>query len=235
MAASKHQLAASADPFGLSLMLGIAYAASIGGIGTLVGTPPNVVFAGFVRKSFPDVPEISFLRWMLVEVPLATVFLGIVWFYLCRGMGEYLGRWTGEEADRQTREAKTAEVIKNHLRDLGPMAKPEWAVLAVFTLTALLWIFRAPLSLGFVTIPGWSGLFAQPKWLHDATVAMFMGLWLFLIPINYRRGEYVLDWKTAQSRIPWGIILLFGGGFALADGFQATGLAVWIRPPAPSC
>jgi sodium-dependent dicarboxylate transporter 2/3/5 len=215
-------------PLGLSLMLAIAYSASIGGIGTLVGSPPNIVFAGFVRKAFPNAPEISFLKWMMVGFPLVVVFLLIAWVYLSNGLVKYLGTRIGEAHERKAREAKTAELIDSQIKSLGPMSKAERWVLIVFATTAFLWIFRQPLELGGITVPGWSHLFAAPDLFHDATVAMFMGLLLFLIPIDYRRGEYILNWKTAEERLPWGVLLLFGGGFALASGFQETGLAGWI-------
>jgi sodium-dependent dicarboxylate transporter 2/3/5 len=112
-------------------------------------------------------------------------------------------------------------IIQRELDDLGSMNRAEKIVAAVFCLTAFLWIFRKPIALGEFVIPGWSGLFGHPKFLHDSTVAMAMGILLMLIPvngvkglvINGKREWFALDWHTVQSKIPWGILLLFGGEF----------------------
>jgi len=128
------------------------------------------------------------------------------------------------------------DLIEEELKALGPMHRAERFVAIIFLLTALLWIFRQPIVLGSVTIPGWSDLFPWGKHIHDATVAMFMGLVLMLVPLGYPHGmeregkkEYfALDWKTVSEKLPWGILLLFGGGFALAAGFKSTGLDQWI-------
>lgn len=217
------------ESLGLVLMLGLAYAASIGGVGTLIGTPPNIVFAGFYKKLFPEFIEISFFQWMVFAVPLVVLFLPIVWVYLCR--------FVSPIPLKQIRFGDNEPgVIQNELKALGRMNRAEKIIAVVFVSTALLWIFRKPIALGSFAIPGWSGLFARPELIHDATVAMAMGLLLFLLPVNYNKGmvlqgkrEYfVLDWGTVQGKVPWGILLLFGGGFALAAGFNKTGLDQWI-------
>ena len=214
---------------GLVLMLGLAYSSSIGGVGTLIGTAPNIVFAGFYKNLYPDNAEITFFQWMLLAVPVVCIFLPIVWLYLCRFVSPIPMKQIqfGENEP---------EIIENELKALGKMNRPEKMIAVVFVSTALLWIFRKPIVLGSFAIPGWSGLFARPELLHDATVAMAMGLLLMLLPLNSGRGmeldgkrEYfVLDWETVQRKIPWGILLLFGGGFALASGFAKTGLDQWI-------
>ncbi len=215
--------------FGLVLMLGLAYSASIGGIGTLIGTPPNIVFAGFYKNSFPDQPDITFLQWMVVALPIVIIFLPLVWLYLCR--------WVTRVPIRDIEVGAGAEgLIDDQLKALGPMQRAEKFVALVFLTTALLWIFRKPIDLGSVIIPGWSSLFPWGGHIHDATVAMFMGLLLMLVPLGLPRGmerdgtlEYfALDWKTVVDKLPWGILLLFGGGFALAAGFKSTGLDIWI-------
>ena len=208
------------NKFGIAMMLAIAYAANIGGIGTLVGTPPNIVFAGFVKRLFPAAPEITFLKWMMVGVPLVIVFIAVAWFYLSRRVDAETKGTAGGTSVR--------EIIEDHLRSLGPMTKGERIVLLVFVTTALLWIFRSPIPIPYLTIPGWSSLFESPKLLHDATVAMGMGLLLFFLPLDFKRREFILNWDLAHERVPWGVLLLFGGGFALAAGFQQTGLTKWI-------
>ncbi len=215
--------------FGLALMLGLAYSASIGGVGTLIGTPPNIVFAGFYKNLFPDNPDITFLQWMVVALPIVIIFLPLVWVYLCR--------WVSRVPIRDIEVHDSAkEIIDEELQALGPMQRAEKFVAVIFLMTALLWIFRKPIALGSVAIPGWSSLFSWGDYIHDSTVAMFMGLVLMLVPVGFPRGmerdgklEYfALDWKTVQNKLPWGILLLFGGGFALAAGFKSTGLDVWI-------
>ena len=191
--------------FGLNLMLGIAYAASIGGIATLIGTPPNTVLAGYLQKTYGY--EISFVDWLKVGVPLVVIFLPVCWLWLTRFANPMkLKKVPGGR-----------ELIDAELKAMGRMnAGERWTAL-VFGLTALGWIFRQ--QLGF--------LFPDPKMITDAAIAMTGALALFLIPIDLRRNEFVMDWHWA-TKMPWGVLILFGGGLALADGFKATKLADWI-------
>jgi len=213
---------------GLVLMLGIAYAASIGGVGTIIGTPTNVALVGFVQQRFPTLPPISFVRWMLVGVPLVIVFLPLAWAYLCRfGAPIPLGR---------LRLGIDASLIIEEKARLGPMKAPEKIVAVVGSITALLWIFREPLRLGWFRLPGWSELLPWPEKVHDATVAMAAAILLCLLPASWRgpvewkgkQERFVLDWDTIQQRLPWGVLILFGGGFALAAGIEGSGLASWL-------
>ncbi len=203
-------------PFSSALLLTIAYSASIGGIATLVGTPPNLAFDRFFRISFPDAEPVSFLKWMLLAAPFCIVMLAVMFAWL---------KWT----TRSVRLGAGLErgVIRRRLADLGPITFEQIAVLVVFSSAALLWITRAPVSIGDVTIPGWSSLFENSKFLSDGTVAIALATVLFIVPSRGEKGARLLD-ETAFREVPWGIVLLFGGGFALAAGFTESGLSEWI-------
>lgn len=201
----------------IALMLSIAYAASIGGIGTLVGTPPNIVFAGMVRSLFPDAPEIGFFEWMKVGVPMVIIFLPVCWSYLT-----YIMFPPGM---REIPDGKN--IIKNEINALGKMNNGEKVTLVVFIFVVAGWIFRKNIVTGLFTIPGWSDILGISKYVHDSTVAITGAILLFMIPVNFKERVFALNWEWAR-RIPWGVIILFGGGFALATGFQDTGLAKWI-------
>ncbi|MBI4384772.1 MAG: SLC13/DASS family transporter [Nitrospinae bacterium] len=211
------------------LMLAIAYSASIGGIGTLIGTPPNIVFAGFYKKLFPGNPEITFLQWMVLAMPIVVALLPVAWVYLCRFVSTI-------PLDKIEFGDKDSDIIRKELTALGPMSRAEKFIAVAFASAAFLWIFREPLPIGWLTVPGWSSLFPHPAFLHDATVAMFVGTLLMVVPLDIDEGvehkgkkeHFVLDWETVESGVPWGVLLLFGGGFALAAGIEKTGLDHWI-------
>jgi len=189
--------------FATALMLGIGYAASIGGIATLIGTPPNAILAGVVEKTYGY--SISFVEWLGFGLPLSLVMLLITWLYLTRVQyRSEVGQLPGGR-----------EYIREQLAQLGPMSRQEKQLVAVVCTVALLWVLRGLL------LP--SGL----EMVKDSTIAIAGALVLFLIPVNLRRGEFLLDWKTAVT-IPWDIIILFGGGFALAQGFDESGLTRWL-------
>jgi len=202
---------------GTCLMLAIAYSASIGGLGTLIGSPPNLVLAGALRTIYPDAPDIGFVRWMGVGLPLVIIFVPIAWLLLTRFL--HPPGAAGETCD--------PEVLESQRRDLGPMGRGERLIMAVFTLTSLLWIFRSPIEIGVFKVPGWSELFPNPGAIDDATVAVGMAIICFLLPVDLKRGVFLMRWRWAAS-IPWGVLILFGGGFALSAGFQASGLDHWI-------
>ena len=121
----------------------------------------------------------------------------------------------------------TGTISEKHMRSLGKASSEERIVFVLFLVLAILWITRAGISFSRFTIPGWAALFKTPAYINDGTVAIFISIILFIVPSPDRKGERIMDWKTAQ-RIPWNIVLLFGGGFALALGFQSSGLAVWF-------
>jgi sodium-dependent dicarboxylate transporter 2/3/5 len=210
-------LTAAHKNFRTCMMLAIAYAASIGGLGTLIGTPPNIIFAGSVRKLFPEAPPIDFLHWLAFGLPLILLFLPIAWLILTRLLFPVASDLFAGGRD----------LIDIEIKKLGRMSAGERGVLAIFLLTALAWIFRVDLELGFVTIPGWASRLGLAEKVSDSTVAMIAGTLLFFIPVNFRRGGFLLDWVTA-IKIPWGILLLFGGGIAMSAGFKATGLSIWL-------
>jgi sodium-dependent dicarboxylate transporter 2/3/5 len=204
-----------AKRYRMAVMLSIAYASSIGGVATLIGTPPNMIFAGQARALLPEMPEVSFLQWFSFAFPLAFGFLLIAWAYLAFIVARGVPR---AAADKQW--------VIGQLRALGPWSKGEAGVMAVFVLTALAWITRESVTIGSFVLPGWADVL-QLEGVHDGTVAIIAGLLLFLTPVDLAKGDFLLDWEWAK-KLPWEILLLFGGGFALAESFQVTGLASWI-------
>lgn len=204
--------------FTVGLMLGIAYACSLGGVATLVGTPPNLSFARIFEITFPEAPPISFGTWFIMGLPLTVVMLSIVWALLTKVFFRVPEHVT---VDRS--------IVDKEYEDLGLMTYEEKCVLVVFFLTAFLWVFRKNLNLGFLSIPGWSQLIPYPKLIDDGTVALCMGMILFLIPTRSSDAKSAtIMGPDVIKNLPWNIVLLFGGGFALAKGFQATGLSTLI-------
>jgi len=201
--------------FAAGLLIGIAYAASIGGIATLIGTPPNLAFSRIYAIQFPQAPEISFASWFIFGFPFAVVFLGLSWWLLSMLFIR------GHRADAD------AAVFKAERARLGPMAYEEKLVLVLFVALALLWLLRQNIDLGSFTIPGWSNWFPESKFIDDGTIAIAVSLLLFVIPSKSRAGERLMNWETAV-KLHWGIIILFGGGFALAAGFAESGLSSWV-------
>lgn len=224
--------------FGLCLMLSIAYSASLGGLATLIGTPPNAIFAS-LSSSLNNV-EVTFSDWMLVGMPISAVSLFVTWLYMVN-----IGVKINKKAVLLVKEK---EVISKQLQKLGGMSADEKIVAAVFSATALMWITRGLLWKDFLPM------------VDDTTVVLIAAITLFMLPsISYRRSSNIsdstetksslssnehkpsshetssngqktkrlLDWNTA-SKIPWGVLLLIGGGLALADAFGTTGLDKWI-------
>jgi len=204
------------EEYSIGLLLGIAYSASIGGIATLVGTPPNLSFARIISIVFPEMPDISFADWFIFALP-ATILLFIAAWLLLHFMYKPKSSWENIQLDDFRKEYYT----------LGKAKIEEKIVLVLFITLAFLWIFRSGFSVGSFVIPGWSQLFNAPTYLNDGTVAIFMALLLFIIPSKSKKGERIMNWETA-NKIPWNIVLLFGGGFALAKGFVDSGLSVWF-------
>ena len=194
------------ESFQLALLLGIAYGATIGGMSTLIGTGPNGMLAAFMADNYNL--DISFVDWMKVGVPLSAIMLPCSWLILTRVIFK-----VNFETSLETK-----ELLASMKKELGLLKGPELKVLIVFFLTALAWMFRTLLD-DFSYLSG----------LSDAGIAMISALFLFLLPSgNQENRGALLEWKDAQENVPWGLLVLFGGGLSLANAVQATGLAVWI-------
>ena len=191
--------------FQVALLLGIAYAANIGGIATLIGTAPNMALNGFMEEQYGV--SISFLDWMKVGLPVSLILLPMSWFTLTR---------ISFPVNFET-SSETQETIQKMREGIGKTKTPEKKVFVIFLMTALLWVFRSPIN----NIPGMEGL-------TDPGIAMLCGLTLFLTPSGGDQEHNLLQWKDAEKGVPWGILLLFGGGLTLAAAAQNTGLAAWI-------
>ncbi|MCW8926851.1 MAG: DASS family sodium-coupled anion symporter [Xanthomonadales bacterium] len=202
--------------YSIGLLLGIAYSASIGGIATLVGTPPNLSFARIANIIFPAMPEISFADWLIFAIWITILMFISAWVLL---FIIYRPRHAWDGVNRKE--------FRKEYQLLGPAKPEEKIVFVLFILMALLWIFRSGFNIGVVHIPGWSALFSQPKYINDGTVAILVAVILFVIPSSSSKGERLMNWETA-NKLPWHIVLLFGGGFALAKGFVESGLSVWF-------
>jgi sodium-dependent dicarboxylate transporter 2/3/5 len=204
--------------FTTSLMLGIAYGCSIGGIATLVGTPPNLSFARIFQITFPEADPITFGTWFIMGLPISITMLVIVWLLLTRVFFRVPSKLTVDKS-----------IINKEYKDLGPISFEEKIVLIIFTITAILWVFRKELTIGIITIPGWSQLLPNPNLIDDASIAIFMAMLMFLIPTRNKDTKYSrIMGPDVIAKLPWNIVLLFGGGFALAKGFQVTELSVFI-------
>jgi sodium-dependent dicarboxylate transporter 2/3/5 len=192
-----------ADPhFGPAMLLGLAYASSIGGLGTLIGTPPNALLAGFMSETYGVV--IGFGQWMALGVPLVVVSLPLAWLLLTRVLHPV----------RREDIAGGRQLIADRMGTLGAPTRAEWTVGLITLATATAWVL-GPILVEFM--PG----------LNDTSVAMIGALLLFLVPVSRAPRETALDWESAEQ-LPWGVLVLFGGGLSLAGAIQSTGLAVWI-------
>ncbi|RKY81544.1 anion transporter [candidate division KSB1 bacterium] len=195
--------------FNAALLLGVAYSASIGGIGTLIGTPPNLFLASFLKEQAGM--EISFVRWMLVGVPLVLILLPVVWFVLTK----ILFKTNNEKINF------SGSVCAEEYKNLGSMSKGEWNTLIIFSVTAVLWIVRPLVNkITIAHVQPFSGL-------TDSGIAIFGALLLFLIPVSRKEKLYTMNWDTA-SKLPWGVLLLFGGGLSLASALQSNGVSLFI-------
>lgn len=209
----KEELISKDRRFGFSLLLGIAYASSIGGTGSLIGTPPNLVLVATLDKLYPAAPEISFLSWMLIGLPLILILLPILWWYMVKYY-KIEGELEGGKA--QLDEAFAA---------LGPMKLGEKKALAIFIITAIGWLWRKDIPIDEFVLPGWSTLLGVGDTVNDSTVGMIGALLMFIVKDG--EAKPLLNWSQAQ-KIPWGPLMLIGGGLALATGLKLSGLAAYI-------
>ena len=185
--------------FSLSIMLGIAFSANIGGMATLIGTPPNSVMLAFLNENYNI--DIGFFQWMKMGVPFAVLLLAITYFMITRVFyANNLGAIGGSDV-----------IIKTAYTKLGKISKKESTVLIIFILTAICWMLRSSLNTWFPNLP-----------LNDTTIALVAAISLFVIPINYKKGDFILKWEDTH-KLPWGILVLFGGGLALASGLNEAG------------
>jgi sodium-dependent dicarboxylate transporter 2/3/5 len=192
------------EHFQYALLLGIAYAATIGGMATLVGTAPNALLAAFMQESYGT--EIDFASWMLVGLPLSALMLPLAWLTLTRVVFKVDFRTSGEGK----------ATLRRLKEELGPITAPERRVAVVFVLMAVAWVSRPML----ITIPGLSGL-------DDSVIAIAGAVALFIVPSGDKSDPLLLRWNYAE-RLPWGVLLLFGGGLTLASSVSRTGLAEWL-------
>ena len=186
--------------FRLLLMLGIAYAANIGGTMTLIGTPPNLVFAGYYYETFGV--DFPFSRWFIFGLPTGGILLFLTYQLLTR----ILYPIGGSEIEG------VKELIQKKWKEMGRISRAEGSVLVVFTITVLLWVFAQPLN-------DLMGVRA----LNNTNIAMFGGVAMFVVPVNWSEGEFILDWKSTV-KLPWGILILFGGGLTMAKGLETAGI-----------
>lgn len=186
--------------FSICMMLAIAVGANIGGTATIIGTPPNVVFAGYMRENFNI--EVTFITWMMIGTPFAIILLICTYFLIVKLLfPNNLGNFVGAR-----------EIIKGEKENLGPMTTGEKLTLFVFISTALSWIFRLQIDTLFPAIK-----------ISDTTIALVAAMLLFIIPVSLHKKEFLLNWSDTE-KLPWGILLLFGGGLSLADSLANTGI-----------
>ncbi len=199
------------------IMLAIAYGASIGGTATLVGTPTNMVLVAVYAKTFPNLEAVTFGKWFMLCLPFSILMLFGTWFLLTR--------FVFKLAPDLVLDAGT---IHKERQELGPMTYAEKTVAAIFVAAAFLWIFRVDMNLGSIVIPGWQRLWKPLETLGDGSVGIGLALLLFLLPSQPRYGSEPILNGSIFNKVPWDIIILFGGGFALADGFVSSGLSQYL-------
>jgi sodium-dependent dicarboxylate transporter 2/3/5 len=186
--------------FAVSVLLGIAFSANAGGIATVIGTPPNSILIGLLENEYQI--EISFLKWMVFALPFSIIMIGLIYITLVHLIFPSKG----------LNFSASNEVIQEELRKLGPTRSKEKMVLGIFAVTVSLWIFRTLINSVFPSLG-----------LSDTMISMFAAISLFAVPFNLKKGDFILDWKDTE-KLAWGILILFGGGLALAKGMSVSGI-----------
>ncbi|XP_039470306.1 solute carrier family 13 member 1-like isoform X2 [Oreochromis aureus] len=210
-----------------AMCIGIAYSSNIGGITTLPGTSPNLIFAEHLNRVYPDCNSINFGNWLLLCLPISVIMLLLTWLWLywifIGSDFKFLWQCRGEQSER---ERAVKKVLEDEYKKLGAISSQEIFTGVVFVVMVLLWLTRSP---GF--IPGWASLFPHKSYyITDATVALVLGVLLFIVPANgpSKKYESMISWKEFQASMPWQVALMVSGGFALAKGAEESGLSLWL-------
>jgi len=213
---TKEYIEKNQGKFAAALLLGLAFSATIGGLATPVGTPPNMYFFKAYKEAFPDANDLNFLKWSAIGYPISLSFLVLTFFvlnfYFLKGKVEL-------KIHKQ--------FFKDSYNKLGKFSWEEKWVFGIFISCILLWFTRADIDFGSFKFKGWNHIFVVPKYVDDAFVAILAALILFLVPSKANKGEALLIWEDAK-KLRYDIILMFGSGFALAYGFEITGLSGWL-------
>jgi sodium-dependent dicarboxylate transporter 2/3/5 len=200
----------------VALLLGLAFASSIGGTATVIGTAPNTFFMGFFNENYAGDTPITFANWMLFGLPTSLLLFGA-----CYGIIRLLHLKDYPHAEIPT------DYFHTQLSKMGKITFEEKVIGYLFLFTVCLWFFMKDIELGSFTLPGWTNLLPQPEYIKESTVAMIMAIGLFMIPSKNQPKERILEWKDV-TKLPMGVIYLFGGGFALANGIGVSGLGEWM-------
>lgn len=213
---TKHYIKANSMNFSAALLLGLAFAATIGGLATPVGTPPNMYFFKAYKEAFPQNTDLNFLKWSAIGYPLSLTFLLVTFFVL---NFYYLRKKVTVGIDK--------EFFQKAYKELGKFSYEEKWVFGIFICCILLWFTRADIDFGPFIFRGWNHIFIVPKYVDDAFVALLAAVLLFIIPSKKNKDEGLLIWDDAK-KLRYDIILMFGSGFALAYGFEVSGLSNWL-------
>jgi sodium-dependent dicarboxylate transporter 2/3/5 len=200
-----------------ALLIGIAYASSIGGVATIVGTPTNMIFMSYYGIAYPAEEPINFFKWFVFAMPVSFIMLGITFWVL-----KMIYMRTSNFSDVKV----STSIFSDELKAMGKTTFEEKTVGTLFIILVLLWFTRADLVLGSFTIKGWSNFFPYPNYIQDGAVAVFIASFLFIIP-SKKKNDMLITWEQVK-KLPYSVILLFGGGFALAKGFSDSGLTGWL-------
>lgn len=213
---TKNYIHQHSQKFAAALLLGLAFSATIGGMATPVGTPPNMYFFKAFKNSFPESNDLNFVKWSAIGYPISITFLAVTFlilnFYFIKG---------------KVKMNIEKSFFKESYKSLGKFSWEEKWVFLIFVLCILAWFTRADIDFGRFKYTGWNHLFVTPKFIDDALVALVAALLLFLIPSRANPGQALLIWEDAK-KLRYDIILMFGSGFALAYGFEISGLSNWL-------